>query len=340
MKIAQFGACMLLLGLFAAISGCGNDTATITVEAPDITSLQPDAAEYGDTIVVAGTGFGSDPATNLIVISPDRFSDAAARRTIVPFGGSATELRGIVPDGSFAGSVRVEHTSPMGGSFSHIIRSASATSNKLPFSAQLLTGDVGKAFFSGSDYGFSINAGASSEDYLVVLFSSAAAPDNTWSYLYNITAQSATSVAAQPSGADSNSLSRAGARRGAASEAGQTALDMGLMRQDFRKRADEEILNLLRKSGGASGASRPSGAYHSAISGGGAPAQTAYFQVLIDPEVSVLDPDNFKTVAADLKYDGDHTLLYVDTRTPVACLSDDDAVDLGQLFDENIYATD
>jgi hypothetical protein len=331
---------MLFLGLLAALAGCTNDTATITVEAPDISSLQPDAAQYGDTIVVTGSGFGEDPSGNLIVISPGRFSDAAARRVITPFGGSRTELRGIVPDGSFAGSVRVEQTGAMGGAFSFVIRSSSAASNTLPFSARLLAGDVGKAFFSGSDYGFSINAGVSSEDYLVVLFSSAAAPDNTWTYLYDITAQSATSSAAQSSGPDSLSSVGADETRSTASKVEEKAADMGMRRRDFRKRADEEIVNLLRKSGGAADASRRSGTFRPAISGAGAPAATAQFQVLIDPGESVLDPDNFKTVEADLKFEGDHTLLYVDTETPVSCLSDGEAEDLGQLFDASIYGID
>ena len=100
MKHFDLRVCIALLSLLAAFSGCSSDPETIVLANPIIASINPGAGGYGDTIVIGGSGFGSNPSANVIVISPDRFTEPAARRVIVPFGGSAAELRGIVPDGA------------------------------------------------------------------------------------------------------------------------------------------------------------------------------------------------------------------------------------------------
>ena len=340
MNKAQFRTCIFLIGLLAALAGCGNDTNKIIMTPPDLSTLSPAAAAYGDTIVVTGSGFGADPSATRIVISPGRFSDPVARRVVVPFGGSRTTLRAIVPDGAFAGSVRVEQADPLGGAFGFGVQPPAIASNTLPFSARLGAGNVGKSFFSGSSYDFSITAGASSEDYLVVLFSSAAAPDNTWTYLYDVTAQTATALAGGSSAAASGSPRGAsGANRPSAR--GAAALnDLGLGQREFKRHVNEEIAGLLAKSGGAHGASPEVRAFRSSISGPGAAPQAVQFKVLVDPNQSVLDPANFTTVQANLKYTGDHTLLYVDAETPPEFLTDAEAEDLGQAFDASIYGTD
>ena len=329
MNKAQFRTCIFLIGLLVALAGCGNDTNKIIMTPPDLSTLSPAAAAYGDTIVVTGSGFGADPSATRIVISPGRFSDPVARRVVVPFGGSRTTLRAIVPDGAFAGSVRVEQADPLGGAFGFGVQPPATASNTLPFSARLVAGNVGKSFFSGSSYDFSITAGASSEDYLVVLFSSAAAPDNTWTYLYDVTAQ-----------AESGSL-RGMKSAGPSNARGAAALnDLGLGQREFKRHVNEEIAGLLAKSGGAHGASPEVRAFRSSISGPGAAPQAVQFKVLVDPNQSVLDPANFTTVQANLKYTGDHTLLYVDAETPPEFLTDAEAENLGQKFDASIYGTD
>lgn len=340
MNKAQFRTCIFLIGLLAALAGCGNDTNTIIMTPPGLSTLSPAAAAYGDTIVVTGSSFGADPSATRIVISPGRFSDPVARRVVVPFGGSRTTLRALVPDGAFAGSVRVEQADPFGGAFGFGVQPPATASNALPFSARLVAGNVGKSFFSGSSYAFSITAGASSEDYLVVLFSSAAAPDNTWTYLYDVTAQAATALAGGSSAAAAGS-SRGVKSAGPPNARGAAALnDLGLGQREFKRHVNEEIAGVLAKSGGAHGASPEVRAFRSSISGPGAAPQAVQFKVLVDPNQSVLDPANFTTVQANLKYTGDHTLLYVDAETPSEFLTDAEAEDLGQAFDASIYGTD
>ncbi len=329
MNKAHLLTCIFLVGLLAALAGCGNDTSKIIMTPPDLSTFSPAAAAYRDTIVVTGSGFGADPSAARIVISPGRFSDPVARRVVVPFGGSRTTLRAIVPDGAFAGSVRVEQADPLGGAFGFGVQPPATASNTLPFSARLVAGNVGKSFFSGSSYAFSITAGASNEDYLVVLFSSAAAPDNTWTYLYDVTAQAASgSLRGMKSAGPSNA-------RGAAA-----LNDLGLGQREFKRHVNEEIAGVLAKSGGAHGAPPEVRAFRSSISGPGAAPQAVQFKVLVDPNQSVLDPANFTTVQANLKYTGDHTLLYVDAETPSEFLTDAEAEDLGQAFDASIYGTD
>jgi hypothetical protein len=340
MNKTQFSACILCLGVLAALGGCGNGSNTLTMQPPDLASVLPGAAMYGDTIVVGGSGFSADPSANCIVISPDRFSDPVARRVIVPFGGSQTVLRGIVPDGSFSGSVRIERPDLLGGAPSLGLQSPAAASNALGFAARLVAGNVGKSFFSGSDYSFQINTGDASEDYLVVLFSSAVAPDRTWTYLYDITAQGMRSSAGGIPASSPIARGNDDSRQRSVSRLEGTESDMGSKRREFGKRIDEEIGNLLRKLGGAHGAPGRSEAFRPAISGPGAPAQTVQFQVLIDPDESILDPANYKTVEAHLMYSGDHTLLYVDVETPALFVTEAEAENLGFIFDASIHGTD
>jgi len=320
----------------AALFGCG-DTNTITKEPPSVESLSPGVASYGDTLVIAGADFNRDPLASRIVFSPSRFSDPRARRVVVPLSGSRTELRGIVPDGSFADEVRVEDVASLGGSLPYGVRPPIAASNSLPFSARLRAGNVGKAFFSGTEYDFSITAGASDEDYLVVLFNDAVPPASFWSYLYSVTGQPRTPLASGPSSTGSPAAleAKAGARAAAESK------NRGTLQRDFDRNKIEGIRSLLRKAGAGLGDAEPARRpFRSTIAGSGAAPQTVQFRVLVDPFESTGDPDNFTTVTADLKYTGAHTLLYVDVETPVLCLNDEEAQNLGQVYDASLYGTD
>lgn len=335
--------CVLFLALLVAFAGCNNDTnvLTLTKEPPGIETLAPVEAGFGDTVVVTGSGFNAISASNRIVISPNRFSDRLARRVIVPFSGSRTELRGIVPDGSFAGSIRVEDAEPLGSAFSFGVQPPGGASNTLPFSARLLSGNVGKAFFSGSSYRFSITAGASDEDYLVVLFSDAIAPDNTWSFLYNITAQNRTASAAEAGSLSSRPSREAPVANGSRSLRGASLGSMGGREREFKRRMNEELQRFLKKAGRQHGEVDHVGrTFRPSISGEGSTPQVAHFKVLRSADSSLVDPANFDTVAADLKFTGVHSLLYVDNETPAAFLTDEEAASFGQIFDSEIYQTD
>ncbi len=338
-----FSKCACLLVTLVTFAGCGNDTNILIKEPSSLESLAPSEAGFGDTIIVAGSRFNPVPGANRIVISPNRFSDPVARRVIVPFGGSRTELRGIVGDGSFTGSVRVEDVEPFGSAFSFGVQPPAAASNALPFSARLRSGNVGKAFFSGMNFEFSITAGASDEDYLVVLFSDAVPPDNTWSYLYNVTAQSRAGLAAeQVSSSSQPGHNEAGAGETVSLREG--SLDcMGEREREFKRRMNEELEKLLRKAGsGQIEIKRGDRAFRPSISGEGAPSQTVQFNMLVNPDSSSTDPLNFTVVEADLMFSGAHTLLYVDKETMErcpTCLTQTDADGLGQVFDSRIYGT-
>jgi hypothetical protein len=339
MSNTDFRAWVVLLALLAACAGCSSDQETIVLEAPVLASITPGSGAYGDTIVVSGSGFGSHPSANAIVISPGRFSTAPARRVAVPFGGSGTELRAIVPDGALTGSVRVERSDRIGRIFSSVELPASATA-ALPFGVRLDAGNVGKSFFSGVEYEFSVTAGALDEDYLVVVFTDAVPPafDPNSTYLYQIAAQSSTALAGERSDAGPTIAAAAPAGAPSAQRAGEpqdrSAGAMGVRHRDFEKRINEEIKDRLRRS---TGATRKGSSVRPSLFGGAAPQAT--FKVLVDPAGN-LEPSNFTTVTANLKYNGAHTLLYVDAETPLSCLSDAEAAELGLAYDESIYEVD
>ncbi|MFA4948493.1 MAG: hypothetical protein WC674_08315 [Candidatus Krumholzibacteriia bacterium] len=337
-------AWIVLLALLAVCAGCSGDPETIIMEKPVFTSISPRSGAYGDTIVVSGSGFGSIPSANAIVISPDRFSAPPARRVIVPFGGSGTELRGIVPDGAFTGSVRVERANRLGKIFSFAVEPPASASAALPFGVQLVAGNVGKSFFSGDEYNFSLTAGASDEDYLVVVFSDEVPPalDASMPYLYSITAQSSTVLASEPSDAGPTVAVTAPKSAPSPKQGGerqdQSAGEMGSRRRDFERRINEGIKDLLERR---TGAPRRSAPVRSSVAVSAAPQAT--FKVLTNPYASaeeLLNPANYTTVTANLKYDGAHTLLYVDAEVPQSCLSDAEAADLGLAFNANIYDVD
>ncbi len=329
----------VLVAFFAVCAGCSSDPDTLILEDPVLTSISPGSGAFGDTIVVSGSGFGARPSANAIVISPDRFSAPAACRVIAPIGGSDTELRGIVPDGAFTGSVRVERANRIGKVFAIALEPPASASAALPFGVRLAAGDVGKSFFSGVDYDFSITAGASDEDYLFIVFSDQAPPQSTGTYLDSNTAQSSTALAAVQSDARPTVADAAPKNVTSSKQPGErqdpVAGAAGSRRRDFERRVGEEIEDLLERSAGTPLRSAP---VRSPAAVGAAPQAT--FKVLVDPAGSILDPDNFTTVTANLKYTGSHTLLYVDAETPTSCLSDAEAADLGLAFEDSIYGVD
>jgi hypothetical protein len=339
MNNTHFRASVVLLALLAVIGGCSDDPNIIILEEPVFTSISPRSGAYGDTIVAGGSGFGSNPSENAIVISPDKFSAAPSRRIIVPFRGSETELWGIIPDGAFTGSVRIERTSRSGKGFSFAAPPSASASTALPFGVRLAAGNVGKSFFSGDEYKFSITAGDSGEDYLIVVFTDETPPQSTWTYLYNITAQSSIALAGKRPDAGPTVAVAAPKIAPSPERIGErqdlSAGEMGSRRWDFERRSSEEIRDLLERR---TRTPRRGATVRSSVSGTAAPQEV--FKVLVNPEGSILDADNFTTVTANLKYDGAHTLLFVDAETPQSCLSDAEAADLGLAFDANIYDVD
>ncbi len=357
----------LLIPLTAAFlfvfAGCGGEDVAV-VEPFALYSVTPDSAGYEDTIVVTGEGFNPDPASNVIVFSPCGFSNTECQRVSVPISVSGTELVGIVPDGAFTGRIRVENRDPLEGDSPFRVAWPPFPSIDLPFGVALSSGDVGKVYYAGTRYTFSIET-EEADDYLLIIFNSSAPPSAQYTYWYTVSLEIDATFMEENGDRDVGSREFAGGgsnyekwRRGTAlmsskdregadtHHSGGTGRDntgfflaanYGESYSSFKRRIRSEIEELLRR--------RASGAPHlfpppkdvSKITGAGAPPQTVEFNVLVDPYRSTLDPDNFTVVSADLKYEGDHALLYVDQRTPPQYLTDQDAEDLGLDFDNQIH---
>ncbi|RJR27252.1 MAG: hypothetical protein C4574_06420 [Candidatus Latescibacterota bacterium] len=317
-----------------ASAGCGNDTATLTKDPPDLDALSPLTVGFGDTLTITGSGFNAELAANRIVLSSGRFDDPASRRVVVPFAGSRTELRGVVPDGAFTGNARVEDTEPLSG-LPLAVPQPQLPSNAMPLGVRLSAGEVGKAFFSGTGYDFSAAAGPSGADYLVVLFSDAAPPAASWTYTYHIAAVgSAALMAGETAAPDRGYAAAVEAPSRNAGVAPAPLLPDGPRKRELDRRIDEQLRELLGRPGGSSG--EPRTAPRPSVEAG-TPAATAQFKVLRDVSANLADPASYVIVTADLKFEGAHTLLYVDVNTPAADLTQGEAEALGLAFDDGIY---
>ncbi len=331
----RFGA-LLLVCSFAFAAGCGGESTTITKNPPDLAVIEPHTAGFGDTLTVTGSGFNRDLDANRIVLSTGSWSDPAARRVVVPFFGSKSELRGIVPDGAFTGSVRVEDCAPLSG-FPLLGPQPTVSSNAVSLSIRLDAGEVGKAFFAGTSYVFAAAAGPSSEDYLVVLFSDAEPPSYPWTYLYTITAFGNAAAQGGPGeAAASRGIGPVSNGRRSEDPVAASLFHDGEHRREFDRRIAEETRRLLD---GTQTLEREGTTRIRPSLEPGAPAATADFKVLRSVSLPLNDPASYRLVTADLKYTGSHVLLYVDVTTPPANITQSEAEAFGRVFDENIYPT-
>ncbi len=330
---------VLVAALLLSLAGCSGKEEVLTKEPPQLLTLTPGTAGVGDTVVITGTRFNALPSSNRLVIAPNGFGDPQARRAGVALSGTRTRLVGVIPDGAFQGQLRVEDANPLGLALFFGVTPPSAPSNPLPFHVILTDGDVGKAFFAAPGYTFTLSADAAGEDFLFVVFNSVVPPDNTFTYLYTIDAVLQTPLIALGSGAAARTAGEH-ARQAAEGPAGTYAPGrIGERQREFEENVRRQIEDLLKKTHGAP-PSPSGGALHAAVAGPGAAPAAAQFKVLVNPDGNILDPADFTTVTADLKFEGAHTLLYVDQETPPDFLTQDEANVLGNAFDTSIYQTD
>ncbi len=323
-------AAVLYMLLLAA--GCGDTGGPIMDSEPVIESVMPDAAGMGDTIMVTGSNFSIDPAMIRIAFSPSGFSASADSRYAAPVTLSATGLMGVVPDGALPGAVRVENLDPRLGASPLGYLPPPFPSNDLPFDVMVHTGEVGKAFYAGTRYKFTLETESDGEEYVLVLFNSAVPPSRTANYGYSVGAASRIAI--------TRAIGTAGNGAATDSHGGDLLFlaNSGERHRMFERRVREKVRELLegltpddRVTGGAEA--------RASIAGPGAPPQTAVFNVITDPAGDVWDPAYYTTVTADLKYNGTNTLLYVDQSTHVSCITDQAAANLGQRFNDEIYVT-
>lgn len=326
----------LISALLVLWAGCTDNRNVYVIEPPSLHNLAPESAAFGDTIIVTGTGFNPDPASNRIVFSACGFSQRDCRRVSIPFSASATRLAGIVPDGVFTGDVRIDNEEPFQGAHPFGVPPPIIHSNGLPFQAALLPGDASKIFYSGTRYSFALEVGESGTDYLLILFNSAQPPEDLSDFWYNILIENGggSYQPARPvraSGGARPERARVGAYAG------------GSMPREFERRVREQLVEILESAAEDRTPTQrepmktderlPGGA------GSAQPPQIAEFRVLADAEGDIRDPASYVTVRADLKYIGEHTLLYVDQDTPPECIDDMDADEMGGNFEERVYPT-
>ncbi len=323
------GCCIALAAVLIIFAGCSQET-TIELEPIALSSVEPANAASGDTIVISGSGFNPTPSSNTIVVSACENGDEECMRVSVPFAGSTTELRALVPDGSFTGSIRVENENALLEKLLLAPDPPPMPSNWLPFSVSLNEGDVAKVFFGGSAYDYTIET-EGADDYLLIVFNSVALFDDNFIHNYHVSLDVAAGASGDAAIGDRDAVSRKDEEEPAQSISRY---------EGFEIKVWKEIEDYLKGIEAGGGEQLETGGVRPVIFGPGEAPETAEFDVYTDIEGSVLDPASFTVVTGELKYEGTHTLLYVDERTPQATLSDAEAMEIGQVFDASIYGID
>ena len=324
------GGCIAVLAVALLFyAGCSQET-KIELDPIVISSVEPAIAASGDTIVITGSGFNPVPSSNNIIVSPCQTEGDECMRVGVPYAGSTTELRGIVPDGSFTGELRVENSNPLPKGLPFASEPPGFPSNWLPFGVSLNEGDVAKVFFDGTGYDYSIETDGA-DDYLLILFNSVSLINDQFIHNYHVSLD----VAAGSPGEAVADKQDDGFRGDGGEPAPIVSRYTG-----FEIKVWKEIEEHLRSLPEGGGAPIETGGVQPVIFGPGEAPQTVDFDVYTDIEGSVLDPASFSVVTGHLKYEGTYTLLYVDERTNQYILSDAEAEEIGLAFDSSIYGID
>jgi len=331
-------AAMTAIALLILAGGCSDDAGQLSSDPPVLEAVTPNYAGMGDTVTVTGENFSADPAMSRLAFSPTAFSSSGDSRYASPISASSSRLKGVVPDGAFASAMRVESLDPKVGISPLGYLPPPFPSNEAQFRVRLQPGDVGKAFYASTYYEFTLMSDADSEDYLFILFNSAAPPSRTTNYWYSMDAEETldytTDTGSTVGGAQALVET---VRTGDPLRDPALRANSGVRYSTFQRRMREEVRDLLEahsREFGSAGRESPAG---TDFAGPREPAQTVTFDVIVDPAGSVIDPTNYTTVTASLKFNGTHTLLYVDQSTHTSCITDQEVVDLGRSFDEQIY---
>ncbi len=323
-------SCIAILAAALLIqAGCTQKT-EIELDPIVVESVEPANAAAGDTIVITGSGFNPNPSSNRIIVSPCQTEGDVCMRTGVPFAATATELRGLVPDGSFTGGIRVENGDALMPGLPLAADPPAFSSEWLPFGVSLNEGDVAKVFFGSAAYEYSIET-EGADDYLLILFNSTALFDDQFLHNYHVSLDVAAGFENEaPIERDT----------GESAADGEDVAGVVSSYTGFEIKVWKEIEEHLKGVEAGGGKPLPTDGARPVIFGPGEAPQTADFDVYTNIEGSVLDPASFTVVTGHLRYEGTHTLLYVDERTPLSILNDTEAADIGQAFDASIYGID
>ncbi|MCU0639656.1 MAG: hypothetical protein MUF59_07290 [Candidatus Krumholzibacteria bacterium] len=340
MKISWKYPCIMWILAALTFQGCGDDPDVMRM--PIIVEVSPDTAGVGDTLTIYGSGLLSDQAQIEAAFSACGFTNRYSYRVAVPFDVTSSRMSVIVPDGAFSGQLRLQWPNPVSSSGMLGLSAPPVSSDPAGIGVIQDPGDAAKIFFSASDYEFTLGSDDEATVYLLILFNSAA-PSPSGFFEYDLASGSPCCLPGGTGGYDAapgpGGPSVEGSREpGAADQGSPTRAETDSRRKatrafDFEKRKREEFSGLLDFGPRSAPSGRVAGAQRAA-------ADTAVFDVYADIEGSTIEPSSFVKVTADLKYEGDHVLLYVDRETDGSCISDAEAEILGESFDSGIYSID
>jgi len=332
------------------VSGCGDEDQTGM--APVITYISPDSASMGDTIFIEGERFNPELGKNRIAFSPGNIDLGSLDRVAVPFEGSGDYLMAVVPDGAFTGNVRAEQFNPLTAVYPLGAERIAVRTSSLPFHVELSRGDVAKAFFNSASSEFDLPTGGSKR-HLMVVFSNSVPPDTSTMYDYTLRLDQASLSRVTGIGAFEEEAggkpyvprnSATGISGGPPSQEISASPKPGnrdiSITGNFDRTKREDLRRILKGSSGGGRRPAQGEAGRSPVTGSQEPPETAIFDVYSRMGSRTDRPENFTKVKAFLEYQGENVLLYVDSLTEPGCITSQDAVGLGESFDQSIYYND
>ncbi|MCK4537830.1 MAG: IPT/TIG domain-containing protein [Candidatus Krumholzibacteria bacterium] len=330
---------VVILSLVATNMMIGSCSDEITYpDFPTIHSVEPATSEVGDTVIISGRDLDSGLEGFSVAFSASGFKGIRSFRTSMPFDVAADQMKVVVPDGSFSGQLRIQWDNPFGISGPFDQNLPPAPGDLLDFSVDQKSGEVAKVFYSGSQLEFCLGSSETASDYILILFSGAdpVSPSTYYSYMVNngietihgSGALERSHAALSGSVVASGSTALSGSAGGSGSDGRHDTAELR-----FEKKRRDEIREAIGRERIQKNEPGDRQSDSSVL-------QTRVFNVYSDIDGSTIAPASFTEVTADLKYEGTHTLLYVDQLTAPACITDAEAQWLGDAFESGIYQTD
>ena len=295
---------LCVAGLLAlALGACGKDDPVSLPPVPVVKTVSPATVAPGDTVTITGSDFATPRGDNRVY-----FNNPLG--AAVPFAGSETSLRVVVPQDAATGAVRVSvPEQPQAGIGPEVTVSRDI-------------GDVWVFGGTGDGYPLRLPFPSQNAEYLVIPHSANPKLVYTAPKRYTIAADDAPAPPASPGKTGDG-------------EAGPQVT----VRERFDQRIRSDLDELMAMSD------------ESALAGGGrgrrparapgAPAQTRQFNVLHTVSASTLLPSSYTQVTAQLRYEGEHCLIYNDVDTlATGNFTQSDFNNFGTTFDNPIYPAD
>ncbi len=310
------------------------------MEMPLIDAVTPESASVGDTLSIYGSGFSAEEVDIGAAFSACGFSNRHSYRAAVPFDVTSSRMSVIVPDGAFSGQLRLQWSNPVSSPELFGLSPPPVASGTVEFDVIQHAGDVAKIFFSSAGYDFTLGSDDEASTWLLILFDGADPPPSEYFDYYVVSSGPCSGRAlGVTQGVAAKGEGTARLKMGGAGDAGPPIRNGRRSRGTmtfpfgFDKKKRTEFLDVFELgSQGVTPGNR--------VTAPGAAADSAVFDVYADIDGSTIEPASFVSVIADLKYEGEHVLLYVDRQTDGSCITGDEAEELGRSFDTSIYTID